>query len=134
MRKLDPASAAGNPHLTVALSMHLIWHGPNIVHRSFYPNTPALSRVDTLPYFFRRMRQHYNLTQSVLAEKLLVKGLYVAEVEAGLRLPTLKYCLQCGDLFGANPNWIKNKWANERVLRFRSRLEKALDLDDNGGG
>jgi DNA-binding XRE family transcriptional regulator len=113
--------------------MHLVWHGPNIVHRSFYPITWVLSRVDTLPYFFRRMRQHNNLTKAALAEKFSVSEDYVSAVEEGSKFPSLKFCLLCGDLFGANPNWIKNKWANERVLRFRCRLEKALDLDDNGG-
>jgi len=113
--------------------MHLVWHGPNIVHRSFYPNTPVLSRVDTLPYFFRRMRQHQNMTIAALAEKCGVLADYVSAVEGGSKFPSLKFCLLCGDLFGANANWIKNKWANEKVSRFSDRIRKRLDLDGNGG-
>lgn len=114
--------------------MHLIWHGPDIDCLPFYPNAPALSRVDTLPYFFRRMRQHHNLTKGSLAAKFGVSEDYVSSVESGFKFPSLKFCLLCGDLFGANPNWIKNKWANEKVSRFSCRLRRSLDLDDNGGG
>lgn len=79
------------------------------------------------------MRQHYNLTKRALAEKCSVSEDYVAAVEACSKFPSLKFCLLCGDLFGANPNWVKNKWANEKVCRFPRRLRMRLDLYDNGG-
>jgi len=75
------------------------------------------------------MRIHRNLTRRSLAQRAGVSEDYVAAVESGSKFPSLKFCLMCGQEFGANPNWVKNKWVNERVSRFLRSLRKRLDLE-----
>jgi len=75
------------------------------------------------------MRIHRNLTRGSLAQRAGFSEEYVSKVENGSIYPSLKFCLMCADLFGANPNWVKNKWANERVYRFSRSLKMRLDLE-----
>jgi DNA-binding XRE family transcriptional regulator len=110
--------------------MHLIYHGPNIVHPPFYPKRISLSRPDSLCSIFRNLRIHHNLTKGALAEKFSVSKEYVSAIESGSKFPSLKFCLLCGEEFGANPNWVKNKWANERISRFSDVVRRRLDLKD----
>jgi len=109
--------------------MHLICHGPKLGYKPFYQNGRPLTRPDSLPYVFRKLRIHRNLTKRALAEMFSVSERYVSDVENGSRFPSLPYCLKCGELFGANAQWVKNKWAREATHRFTERLMKRLGLD-----
>lgn len=110
--------------------MHVIYSHEVRKLPLFYHRRGPLTRADSLPYFFHRMRIHRNLTRKALAQKCGVSEDYVSAVESGSKSPSLKFCLLCGDLFGANPSWVKNKWANERTRCFSDRMKKRLGLDD----
>jgi transcriptional regulator with XRE-family HTH domain len=110
--------------------MHLISYGSNIGYRSLYHKAPSLTRVDTLPYIFRRLRTYHNLTKKSLAAKCGVSEEYVSAVESGSKYPSLKFCLQCGSEFGMNPNYVRVKWCNSRVSVYRDALLKRLKLND----
>jgi len=110
--------------------MHLISYGPKIVYGQFYQKRSTLTRVDSLPHFFRKMRVHRNLTKGILAAKFGVSKDYVSAVEGGLKFPSLRYCLLCANEFGANPNWVKSKWAHAAIKRFSKRLMRRLRFDD----
>jgi DNA-binding XRE family transcriptional regulator len=110
--------------------MHLISYGPKIGHSPFYQKRSALTRADSLPHIFRKLRIHRNLTKKALAEKFGVSEEYVSSIESGSKFPSLNFCLKCGDQFGANPGWVKTKWAKEAIERFSNRLMKRLGLDD----
>jgi len=97
-----------------------------------YHKSQALTRPDSLPYLFRKLRIHRNLTKCRLAEKISVSESYVYQVENGLTFPSLRYCIKCGELFGANANWVKAKWANEAINRYTHRLLRRLGLDRQG--
>jgi DNA-binding XRE family transcriptional regulator len=64
-----------------------------------------------------------------LAVKFSVSEEYVSAIENGSKFPSLRFCLMCGDLFGANPGWVKSKWAKEAIERFTSRIMKRLGLE-----
>lgn len=96
---------------------------------SSYHNRPVLTRPGSLPYVFRKLRIHRNLTKRALAEKFSVSESYVLAVENGSKFPSLRYCLKAAELYGANPMWAKNKWAHEATERFSSRLSRRLGLD-----
>jgi transcriptional regulator with XRE-family HTH domain len=89
-----------------------------------------LTRPDSLPYIFRKLRTHHNFTKKALAQKFGLSEDYVSQIESGSKFPSLQYCLACGDLFGANPGWVKTKWAHEAIKRFSDRLKKRLEIDD----
>lgn len=93
------------------------------------PDYLYLKRCGTLPFIFRKIRESRNQTKESLGLKIGFREEYVSGVEFGSRFPSLKYCMRCGDEFGANPIWVKNKWANWRVMRFRDALLKRLELD-----
>jgi len=76
------------------------------------------------------MRIHRNLTRKALAQRCGVSEEYVFSIENGSKFPSVMYCLKCSDLFGANPSWIKTKWAKEALERFSNRLMKRLGLND----
>lgn len=88
------------------------------------------TRVNTLPFVFRKLRIHRNLTKAALARKVLVSEDFVSMVEDGSRIPTLKYCLACGQEFGFNPNWIKVKWMAAVMDRVAVGLRKRLGVED----
>jgi len=109
--------------------MHLI-HSQGVgQHTPFYQKHCLLTRANSLPYIFQKLRIHRNLTKKALAQKFGVSEEYISKVESGSVFPTLKFCLMCGDFFGANPNWVKNKWANERISRFSQSLRRRLDIE-----
>lgn len=110
--------------------MHLASSVPRSCCPSSYRNCIDFARVNTLPYVFRKLRIHRNLTKRALAEKVLVSEEYVSQVEHCSRFPSLKYCLACGEEFGFNPEWIKVKWLNAVMERVNSRLMKRLGFDD----
>ena len=109
--------------------MHSISGGRDLLHSPLYRSSRHLSRQDSLSYFFRKMRVHRNLTKKRLALEFGFTEEYVSAIESGSKFPSLRYCLLCADLFGANPNWVKTKWATEVVARFSRRLMARLGLD-----
>jgi transcriptional regulator with XRE-family HTH domain len=109
--------------------MHLVGGLEGRTFASSYHNRPVLTRPDSLPYVFRKLRIHRNLTKRTLAEKFSVSERYVSDVENGSRFPSLHYCLKAGELYGANPGWVKSKWSQEAIRRFSSRLLRRLGLD-----
>ena len=113
--------------------MHLA-QGIGTHHQNpFYNKTAVLTRPDTLPYLFRKLRIHKNITRSRFAEKFSVSESYVYQVESGYRFPSLRYCLKCGDFFGANAQCVKRRWAREAVKRYQESIYKRIGLDWWGG-
>jgi transcriptional regulator with XRE-family HTH domain len=110
--------------------MHLIAYGPKLGHSPPYQKRRHLARPDSLGRIFHNLRIHRNLTAAALAEKFGFSEDYVSAIESGSKSPSLKFCLLCGEEFGANPNWVKNKWANERIRCFSDRTKKRLGLDN----
>jgi transcriptional regulator with XRE-family HTH domain len=110
--------------------MHLVSYGPKIGLKSFYQKQSALTRPDSLPHIFYKLRQNHNLTKRALAEKFSVSEDYVSKVERGSVFPSLDFCLKCADLFEANPGWVKMKWAREAVERFSERIKRRLGLEN----
>lgn len=113
-----------------ALKMHLISCQSGSHYTGFYQNESILTRQNSLPYTFRKLRIHRNLTKAALAKKFYVTEDYVSKIESGDLPPSLKYCLQCGEEFGFNPYWIKTKWSNEIIERFSNRLKRRLGLEN----
>lgn len=109
--------------------MHIIQGGCDPLHSPLYRNCRHLSRPNSLPYTFRKLRVYRNLTKKSLARKFGFTEEYVSAIESGSKFPSLRYCLLCADLFGANPNWAKTKWAHEAIRRFSDRLMVRLGLD-----
>jgi DNA-binding XRE family transcriptional regulator len=110
--------------------MHLIAYGPKLGRSPPYQKRRHLARPDSLTSIFHNLRIHRNLTAGALGKKIGFPEDYVSAVESGSKSPSLKFCLLCGEEFGANPNWVKNKWANERIGRFSDLTKKRLGLDD----
>ena len=100
------------------------------MYPSVYQNRTVLTRPGTLPCIFRQLRIHRNMTKRALAEKFSVSEGYVNEVESGNKFPSLRYCLKCADEYGANPGWVKSKWAKEAINRFTDRLNQKLGLEN----
>lgn len=109
--------------------MQVINGGRDLLRFSLYRNCRHLSRPNSLPYFFRKLRIHRSLTKKGLARKFGFTEEYVSAIESGSKFPSLKYCLLCADVFGANPNWVKTKWADEAIKRFSDRLMVRLGLE-----
>jgi len=93
-------------------------------------NELTFTRPYSLPYIFSKLRIHRNLTRKALGKKFGFSEQYVMEVENGSRFPCLRYCLLCADVFGANPSWVKLKWANAATERFSSRVKERLGLEN----
>jgi len=109
--------------------MHLITYQEDRQLTLFYSKRGYLARANTLPYIFRKLRQSRNLTKEALAKKFGISEEYISQIESGSKFPSLNYVIKCGELFGANPYWVKNKWAKEAVDRFSKRILKRLGLD-----
>ena len=109
--------------------MHLVGCLGGRKFTSSYHNGRFLTRTDSLPYVFRKLRIHRNLTKRTLAEMFSVSERYVSEVENGSRFPSLRYCLKSGELYGANSEWVKTKWAKEAIERFSVRIKGRIGLD-----
>lgn len=110
--------------------MHLVYHGVTSHLLSSYENEQPLARPYTLAYLLRKLRINRNLTKTALAEKFSVSVSYVSAVEAGLKFPSVGFCLSCAGEFGANPEWVKRMWVREMVGRFQTRLNKRLEIED----
>jgi transcriptional regulator with XRE-family HTH domain len=76
------------------------------------------------------MRLYRGLSRGSLGQKFGLSEKYIQDVENGTRFPSLRYCLLCGGLYGANPNWVKAKYVNEAVYRYSSRIKKRLGVDE----
>ena len=94
-----------------------------------YQNKAPLTRPYSLPCIFRNLRIHNKLCQEAVALKLGVSVLYLAGFEEGDVVPSIKFCLGYGDLFGFNPNWVKVKWAHWVSNDFKDKLLEGLGLD-----
>jgi transcriptional regulator with XRE-family HTH domain len=110
--------------------MHLVAYGSKIGLKSFYQKRSALTRVDSLPHLFYKLRQNRNLTKRALAAKFSVSEDYVSAIESGSKFPSLNFCLKCAQEFEVNPNYVKSKWAREVIERFSDRLNRRLGLLD----
>lgn len=97
--------------------------------RVYYPSQENFSRVNSLPYLFRKMRIYKNITVGSLAKKIGVSEEQVTEIESGRRPPSLTFCLSCAKEFGFNPEWIKRKWVHEMVIQFQTKLENRFLKD-----
>ena len=109
--------------------MHLIPGGCGLLHVPLYKVKVGHSRPGTLPDFFRKMRLYRGLSRKSLAQKFGVSEKYISDVESGAHFPSLRFCLLCADEFGANPNWVKSKYANEAIYRYSARIKKRLSVD-----
>jgi transcriptional regulator with XRE-family HTH domain len=110
--------------------MHLIPGGCGLLHVPLYKVTKRHSRPGTLPDFFRKMRLYRGLSRGSLSQKFGISEKYISDIETGARFPSLRYCLLCAGEFGANPGWVKSKYANEAIYRYSSRIKKRLGVDD----
>lgn len=110
--------------------MHLVAYGPKIGFKSFYHKRPGLTRPDSLPHLFCKLRQNHNLTKGSLAKKFGISEDYISGIESGSKFPSLNFCLECAREFDINPNYVKSKWAREVIERFSDRLNRRLGLDD----
>jgi len=110
--------------------MHLASYGPHVKIKSFYRNRTHLSRPDSLPHIFRKLRQAHNLTKSSIAAKFGLSEEYVSAIESGSKFPSLSFSIKCAREFGINPNYVKSKWAKEVIERYSVRLTRRLGLND----
>ena len=113
--------------------MHVISSNVSPSPSRFYLKRSCFTRPGSLCSVFRKLRQHRGLTKRALAAKFGASEEYVSAIESGLKFPSLRYCLFCADMFGANPLWVKTMFAREAVSRFSSRLNGRLGLADYGG-
>jgi len=113
--------------------MHLMKGIEDRCHSRSYHNKQVLTRPDSLAYLFRKLRIHRNMTKRALAEKFSVSEKYVYEVENGYRFPSLRYCLRCGEFFGANSQWVRLQWARQAIDRYADRVYRRLHLERWGG-
>jgi transcriptional regulator with XRE-family HTH domain len=95
-----------------------------------YQKNRALTRPYSLPYIFRKLRIHRNLSRKSLAKKSGFSEQYITGVEDGSRFASVRYCLLCAELFNANPAWVKGKWAHEAIERFSTRVNERLGLNN----
>ena len=109
--------------------MHVISGGGDLLHQPLYKIRCPLTRPGSLPSIFRGLRINRNLTKKGLARRFGFTEEYVSAIEAGSKFPSLRYCLLCADEFGANPSWVKTKWAHDAIRRFSDRLMVRLGLD-----
>lgn len=109
--------------------MHLVAVKMDQSHSQGYHKQSLLTRPYSLCSIFRKLRQNRGLTKRRIAIKFGTSEDYISAIENGSKLPSLRYCLFCANLFDANPSWVKEKFANECIERFSSRLKERLGLD-----
>jgi len=84
----------------------------------------------TLACIFRNLRISRRITAKELSEKLGVGKIYITQVECGFKKPSLQYWLGCAEVFGANLEWTKIKWINEKSNYVKERLKKKIGLPE----
>ena len=94
---------------------------------SYHFQSP-LTRPDSLPYLFRKLRIHRNLSRKAFALKMGVSEEYISWIEEGQKPPSLHFCLRCAEEFDINPQWLKLKWYKETLSRIKQNLERKLEL------
>jgi len=110
--------------------MHLI-HGQSLSgYSEFYQNKEIVTRTNSLPFIFRKLRIHRNLTRRSLAQKLGVTENYIYRVESGQKIPSLKFSMKCAHEFGINPEYVKRKWFRAMMDFIGVMLKKRLNLED----
>jgi len=110
--------------------MHLIHCQPEPYSSLFYHRNEILTRVNSLPYLFKKLRIHRNLTKESLSKKFNVSENYIYTIEAGIKPPSLHYSLMSAEEFGINPEWVKRKWLKEMMVVIEERLKKRLRLEN----
>lgn len=110
--------------------MQLAYSQPSFNSFSSYHGRVIFTRIETLPNLFHKLRIYRNLTRKSLAQKFGVPEDYIAKMETGQRLPSLKYCLLCAKEFGANPEWVKRKWFKEMMKGLEERLKKKFEIEN----
>lgn len=108
--------------------MHVVSYGAKLDHPAFYHRRPSLARSDRLAYLFYKLRHNRNLTKRALALKFGVTEDYLSRVESGSRFPSLSFSVKCAKEFDINPEYVKNRWANEAIRLFSERLRRRLKL------
>jgi DNA-binding XRE family transcriptional regulator len=116
------------PTLWEVWLMHLITYAPKLGVKPVYHKRPVLARSDSLAHLFYKLRHNRNLTKRALSRKFGVSEDYLSRVENGSRFPSLSFCLKCAEEFEVNPEYIKNRWANEAIRVFSERLRRRLKL------
>jgi DNA-binding XRE family transcriptional regulator len=122
-KTLAPALGSGIGYA----AMFLMYSRP---HSRSYQTSQPLTRVDSLPYLFRKFRIHHNLTKRALAAKFCISEKYVEEIERGSKLPSLRISTMYAKEFGANPEWVKRKWFKDTVEHFSERLRRKIALEN----
>ena len=111
-----------------ASTMHLVSYESKPRYLLLYNNGVILTRQDSLAHLFYKLRLNRNLTKRSLASKFGTSEDYLSKVETGDLPPSLKFSLQCAEEFGINPQWVKNKWARDRIERFSETIKRRLGL------
>ena len=114
--------------------MQLIYSRMGPASPRFYLRSLHLTRPDRLCSIFKALRRNRGLSKSAFAARIGFSVSYVNGVESGGRFPSLQYCFLCAEMFGANPSWVKAKYAKEAVERYSDRVRRRLGLDRLGGG
>jgi DNA-binding XRE family transcriptional regulator len=83
-------------------------------------------RPGSLAQIFKNIRIDRGLSIDGLACRVQMKSRCVREIEAGSRFPSVKYCLGCASVFGANPSWVMCKLTDERIYRYGNRLRDRI--------
>ena len=112
--------------------MHLVSVNCDSLHVPLYKEKSFLSRPASLSGIFHNLRIHRNITRKSLALRFDLSEQYVSSIEDGRKFGSLRFFLKCAEFFGANPNCVKCKWANESVRRYGDRLRAKLCLDNQG--
>ena len=109
--------------------MQLIFSRMEPASPKFYFKSHRFTRPDRLCSIFKALRQNRGMTKSDFAAKIGVSVGYVESVESGRSFPSISYCFLCAGMFGANPSWVKAKYAREAIERYSDRLKGRLGLD-----
>jgi DNA-binding XRE family transcriptional regulator len=80
------------------------------------------ARPGSLVQIFRSLRIWRSLSIDELSCLIHVQVRCLREIERGTRFPTVKYCVGCASVFGANPSWAMCKLIDERIFRYSNRL------------
>lgn len=109
--------------------MYLIPGGCGLLQIPLYKIGRRSSRPDSLPGIFLKLRLYRGVSRKSLGLKFNLSERYISDIETGIRFPSLRYCLLCAGEFGANPEWVKSKYANEAIYRYSDRIRKRLGLE-----
>ena len=87
-------------------------------------------RPNSLAGIFSNIRIDRHLSCEDLAIKFHLSLKYVTQIHNGQTFGSLAFFLKCAELFDANPNWVKIKWANESSGLSHNRLLHRLGLNN----